>query len=102
MGAYFYGIRLMATVVVSEKESQLTGKYDQATLVRDWLRMIHDQVVLLRLGLTTDQGKQTLVGGIDVLQLLLMDFWDSAATDIEQAAQELKDNGFGKYLGEEK
>ena len=92
----------MATVAISEKESQLMGKYDQATLVQDWLRMISDQVVLLRLGLTTNQGKQVLVGGIDVLQLLLMDFWDMAVTDVDRVTQELKDNGFGKYVGEAK
>ena len=92
----------MATVAISEKESQLMGKYDQATLVQDWLRMISDQVVLLRLGLTTNQGKQVLVGGIDVLQLLLMDFWDMAVTDVDRVTQELKDNGFGKYVGEVK
>lgn len=90
----------MATVVRSEKEDQLVSKYETATLVKDWLRMIHDQVVLVRLGVTTKQGEQTLVGGIDVLQLILMDFWDTAVTDVDLVTQELKDNGFGRYVGE--
>lgn len=90
----------MATVVRSEKEDQLVSKYETATLVKDWLRMIHDQVALVRLGVTTKQGEQMLVGGIDVLQLILMDFWDTAVTDVDLVTQELKDNGFGRYVGE--
>lgn len=90
----------MAAVVRSEKEDQLVSKYENATLVQDWIRMIHDQVDLIRLGLTTEKQRQTIIGGVDVLQLILGDFWEMAVTDVGRATQELKDNGFGKYVGE--
>lgn len=92
----------MATVVRSEKEDQLVSKYENATLVQDWIRMIHDQVDLIRLGLTTEKQRQTIIGGVDVLQLILGDFWEMAVTDVDRVRQELKDNGFGKYVGEVK
>lgn len=90
----------MATVV-RDQVGQLKDKYDNATLIKDWLRMIHEQVVLIRLGVTTDHGKQTLIGGIDVLQFLVGDFWEVAVSDVEKAAEELKSNGLAKYVGDE-
>lgn len=90
----------MATVT-KEQEAQLKSKYDDVTLIQDWLRMIHEQVVLIRLGVTDGRGEQTLIGGIDVLQFLVGDFWETAVSDVEKAAQDLANNGFGKYAGVE-
>lgn len=90
----------MATVV-RDQVGQLKDKYDNATLIKDWLRMIHEQVVLIRLGVTAGRGEQTLIGGIDVLQFLIGDFWETAVSDVEKVAEELKANGLGKYVGAE-
>lgn len=91
----------MTTVVKSEKEDQLIDQYNQKTSTMSLVGLISDQIDLIRLGLDLGKNKQVVLGGVDVLQLLVGDFWESANEDVEVMAQKLKDNGLGQYVGGE-